>query len=88
MQRYLVLKSWWSSNYVTDWWESFVYLHGRSSIMINSNYYACVSMYYYLSRKDSYLVPVTLILRYLETCTMGTNACTGWLSVSTKSRKY
>ncbi len=42
MQRYLELKSWWSSNYVTDWWEAYVYLHGRSSIMINSNYYACV----------------------------------------------
>lgn len=42
MQFYLVLKSWWSNNYVTDWWESYVYLHGRSSIMINSNYYACV----------------------------------------------
>lgn len=41
MQRYLVLKSWWASNYVTDWWEEYVYLHGRSSIMINSNYYGC-----------------------------------------------
>jgi hypothetical protein len=26
-------------NYVTDWWERFVYLRGRDSIMINSNYY-------------------------------------------------
>ena len=43
MQRYLILKSWWASNYVTDWWESYVYLYGRSSIMINSNYYAGVS---------------------------------------------
>ena len=42
MQRYLVLKSWWASNYVTDWWEQYVYLSGRSSIMINSNYYAGV----------------------------------------------
>lgn len=41
MQRYLILKSWWANNYVTDWWESYVYLHGRSSLMINSNYYAC-----------------------------------------------
>lgn len=46
MQRYLVLKSWWAANYVTDWWESYVYLHGRSSLMINSNYYACVRHYY------------------------------------------
>ena len=43
MQRYLLLKSWWTSNYVTDWWEQYVYLYGRSSIMINSNYYAGVS---------------------------------------------
>ena len=28
---------------MTDWWESYVYLYGRSSIMINSNYYAGVS---------------------------------------------
>ncbi|XP_041352495.1 carnitine O-palmitoyltransferase 1, liver isoform-like isoform X2 [Gigantopelta aegis] len=39
LQRYLVLKSWWASNYVSDWWESYVYLKGRSSIMINSNFY-------------------------------------------------
>ncbi|RLN51717.1 hypothetical protein BBJ29_009743 [Phytophthora kernoviae] len=40
LQFYLYLKSWWSSNYVTDWWEKYVYLKGRSSLMINSNYYA------------------------------------------------
>ncbi|CAJ0959804.1 unnamed protein product, partial [Mesorhabditis belari] len=40
LQRYLMLKSWLSSNYVTDWWEEFVYLRQRSPIMINSNYYA------------------------------------------------
>ncbi|KAK8405000.1 hypothetical protein O3P69_001522 [Scylla paramamosain] len=39
LQRYLVLKSWWSTNYVTDWWEEFVYLRGRSPIMVNSNFY-------------------------------------------------
>jgi carnitine O-palmitoyltransferase 1 len=39
-QFYLYLKSWWSANYVTDWWEKYVYLKGRSSLMINSNYYA------------------------------------------------
>lgn len=44
MQRYLYLKSWWATNYVTDWWEQYVYLYGRSSIMINSNYYACDNM--------------------------------------------
>ncbi|KAI9915998.1 hypothetical protein PsorP6_006921 [Peronosclerospora sorghi] len=40
LQFYLYLKSWWSTNYVTDWWEKYVYLKGRSSLMINSNYYA------------------------------------------------
>lgn len=39
LQRYLFLKSWWSSNYVTDWWEQYVYLRGRSPLMVNSNYY-------------------------------------------------
>lgn len=39
LQRYLMLKSWWSSNYVSDWWEEYVYLRGRSPIMVNSNFY-------------------------------------------------
>lgn len=39
LQRYLVLKSWWASNYVSDWWEEYVYLRGRSPLMINSNFY-------------------------------------------------
>ncbi|TMW61605.1 hypothetical protein Poli38472_012796 [Pythium oligandrum] len=39
LQWYLYLKSWWSNNYVTDWWEKYVYLRGRTSLMINSNYY-------------------------------------------------
>lgn len=42
LQRYLILKSWLSSNYVSDWWEEFIYLRGRSPIMINSNYYGMV----------------------------------------------
>lgn len=39
LQRYLTIKSWWSTNYVTDWWEQYVYLSGRGPIMVNSNYY-------------------------------------------------
>lgn len=39
LQRYLLLKSWWSTNYVSDWWEEYVYLRGRSPLMINSNFY-------------------------------------------------
>lgn len=39
LQRYLVLKSWWASNYVSDWWEEYVYLRGRAPLMVFSNYY-------------------------------------------------
>lgn len=39
LQRYLVLKSWWSSNYVSDWWEEYVYLRNRDSLLCGSNYY-------------------------------------------------
>ncbi|CEF71155.1 LD31742p [Strongyloides ratti] len=39
LQRYLIIKSWLSVNYVSDWWEEFVYMRQRSPIMINSNYY-------------------------------------------------
>lgn len=27
---------------VSDWWEEYVYLRGRSPIMVNSNYYGMV----------------------------------------------
>ncbi|KAJ7998096.1 hypothetical protein DPEC_G00219020 [Dallia pectoralis] len=40
LQWYLKLKSWWASNYVSDWWEEYIYLRGRGPIMVNSNYYA------------------------------------------------
>ncbi|CAM4735168.1 unnamed protein product [Leuciscus chuanchicus] len=40
LQWYLKLKSWWTSNYVSDWWEEYIYLRGRGPIMVNSNYYA------------------------------------------------
>lgn len=39
LQRYLVIKSLWAPNYVSDWWERFVYLRSRAPLMINSNYY-------------------------------------------------
>ena len=39
LQRYLWLKWIWSDNYVSDWWEEYVYLSSRSPLMINSNYY-------------------------------------------------
>ncbi|XP_038072359.1 carnitine O-palmitoyltransferase 1, liver isoform-like isoform X2 [Patiria miniata] len=44
LQRYLKLKWWWSTNYVSDWWEEYVYLRGRDPIMVNSNYYGMDSI--------------------------------------------
>ncbi|XP_043454454.1 carnitine O-palmitoyltransferase 1, brain isoform isoform X2 [Prionailurus bengalensis] len=45
LQWYLRLKSWWASNYVSDWWEEFVYLRSRHSLMVNSNYYMMDFLY-------------------------------------------
>ncbi|XP_054160156.1 carnitine O-palmitoyltransferase 1, liver isoform-like [Oppia nitens] len=43
-QRYLWLKAWWASNYVSDWWEEFVYLRGRAPLVVNSNFYGIDSL--------------------------------------------
>ncbi|XP_062245689.1 carnitine O-palmitoyltransferase 1, muscle isoform [Platichthys flesus] len=45
LQRYLKLKSWWATNYVSDWWEEYIYLRGRSPIMVNSNFYIMDLLY-------------------------------------------
>ncbi|XP_008409562.1 carnitine O-palmitoyltransferase 1, muscle isoform [Poecilia reticulata] len=45
LQRYLVLKSWWSTNYVSDWWEEYIYLRSRGPIMVNSNFYIMDLLY-------------------------------------------
>uniref|UniRef100_A0A672GXK3 Carnitine O-palmitoyltransferase 1, muscle isoform n=1 Tax=Salarias fasciatus TaxID=181472 RepID=A0A672GXK3_SALFA len=45
LQRYLVLKSWWATNYVSDWWEEYIYLRGRAPIMVNSNFYIMDLLY-------------------------------------------
>ncbi|XP_053567657.1 LOW QUALITY PROTEIN: carnitine O-palmitoyltransferase 1, liver isoform-like [Bombina bombina] len=45
LQWYLKLKSWWASNYVSDWWEEYIYLRGRGLIMVNSNHYAMDFLY-------------------------------------------
>nr|KAF6409501.1 carnitine palmitoyltransferase 1C [Rousettus aegyptiacus] len=45
LQWHLRLKSWWASNYVSDWWEEFVYLRSRNSLMVNSNYYMMDFLY-------------------------------------------
>jgi len=39
LQRYLTLKSWWAPNYVSDWWEEYVYLRSRNPLMGCSNFY-------------------------------------------------
>ncbi|GAB1606244.1 carnitine O-palmitoyltransferase 1, liver isoform [Argonauta hians] len=39
LQRLLVLRSWWAPNWVSDWWEKYIYLMGRNPLPINSNYY-------------------------------------------------
>lgn len=39
LQKALIIKSWFSPNYVSDWWEKYVYLMGRGPLPINSNYY-------------------------------------------------
>ncbi|XP_061911792.1 carnitine O-palmitoyltransferase 1, liver isoform-like isoform X2 [Entelurus aequoreus] len=45
LQWYLKLKCLWAANYVSDWWEEYVYLRGRSPIMVNSNYYGMDFLY-------------------------------------------
>ncbi|XP_038619952.1 carnitine O-palmitoyltransferase 1, liver isoform [Tachyglossus aculeatus] len=45
LQWYLKLKSWWATNYVSDWWEEYIYLRGRGPIMVNSNYFAMDLLY-------------------------------------------
>ncbi|XP_058271768.1 carnitine O-palmitoyltransferase 1, liver isoform-like [Hemibagrus wyckioides] len=45
LQTYLRLKALWATNYVSDWWEEYVYLRGRSPIMVNSNYYGMDFLY-------------------------------------------
>uniref|UniRef100_A0AAQ4PSS4 carnitine O-palmitoyltransferase n=1 Tax=Gasterosteus aculeatus aculeatus TaxID=481459 RepID=A0AAQ4PSS4_GASAC len=45
LQRYLRLKALWATNYVSDWWEEYIYLRGRGPIMVNSNYYGMDFLY-------------------------------------------
>ncbi|XP_053092780.1 carnitine O-palmitoyltransferase 1, liver isoform isoform X2 [Pangasianodon hypophthalmus] len=45
LQWYLKLKAFWASNYVSDWWEEYIYLRGRGPLMVNSNYYAMDFLY-------------------------------------------
>ncbi|XP_048847450.1 carnitine O-palmitoyltransferase 1, liver isoform isoform X2 [Brienomyrus brachyistius] len=45
LQWYLKLKALWAANYVSDWWEEYVYLRSRTPIMVNSNYYGMDFLY-------------------------------------------
>lgn len=53
LQRYLQLKSWWSTNYVSDWWEEYVYLRGRTPLMVNSNFYATDAIFQHLTENQA-----------------------------------
>lgn len=45
MQNLLKMRSWWCDNYVTSWWENYVYMCSRKSLLVNSNYYVCGSFW-------------------------------------------
>ncbi|VEN55359.1 unnamed protein product [Callosobruchus maculatus] len=53
LQWYLVLKSWWATNYVSDWWEEYVYLRGRSPLMINSNFYGIDALFMHHTKNQA-----------------------------------
>ncbi|KAL0280460.1 UNVERIFIED_CONTAM: hypothetical protein PYX00_001740 [Menopon gallinae] len=53
LQRYLILKSWWATNYVSDWWEEYVYLRGRAPLMVNSNFYGIDAILKYPSKNQA-----------------------------------
>lgn len=71
LQRILVLKSWWAQNWVTDWWEKYVYLMGRTPIAINSNYYVLDQSYWkptnkQISRAASVVHQTLLVKRQID----------------------
>lgn len=53
LQRYLRLKWLASSNYVSDWWLNYVYLRGRDSLCINSNWYGIMYAEFFPTRIQS-----------------------------------
>uniref|UniRef100_A0A8C0FXQ8 Carnitine O-palmitoyltransferase 1, muscle isoform n=1 Tax=Chelonoidis abingdonii TaxID=106734 RepID=A0A8C0FXQ8_CHEAB len=66
LQKYLVLKSWWATNYVSDWWEEYVYLRGRGPIMVNSNYYIMVRTPLQAARAGNIVHSILLYRRKLD----------------------
>ncbi|XP_064817355.1 carnitine O-palmitoyltransferase 1, liver isoform-like, partial [Oncorhynchus masou masou] len=71
LQWYLKLKSWWATNYVSDWWEEYIYLRGRGPIMVNSNYYAMDFLYVFPTSLQAARQTPSSICR-----TAGTSWCT------------
>lgn len=53
LQRLLYLRSWFASNYVSDWWEKYIYLSSRSPLSVNSNYYCFDQSYCHPSHIQS-----------------------------------
>ena len=46
LQRLLILKSWLTQNYVSDWWMKYVYLMNRQPLANNCNYYIMDQSYW------------------------------------------
>lgn len=65
LQRILYLKSWWAQNYVTDFWEKYVYLMGRSPLPINSNYYI-MDQSVYIPTKDQVVRATSVIYQVVK----------------------
>ncbi|KAI5626275.1 carnitine palmitoyltransferase 1A, partial [Silurus asotus] len=71
LQWYLKLKSLWATNYVSDWWEEYIYLRSRNPIMVNSNYYAMDFLYvfptnYQAARAGNTIHSIMLYRRMLD----------------------
>mmetsp|Transcript_5605 Transcript_5605/g.10883 ORF Transcript_5605/g.10883 Transcript_5605/m.10883 type:complete len:824 (-) Transcript_5605:763-3234(-) len=65
LQAMLVAKSFYSTNYVSDWWEKYVYLRGRSPILINSNYYG-LGFNNYIPTSSQVSRAATLMYHYMR----------------------
>ena len=52
-QALLVFKAWFAGNYVSDWWEKYVYLRSRAPLLINSNYYGLGYAYHVPSKHQT-----------------------------------
>jgi len=46
LQAYLKIRTLYTTSWLWDWWEKYVYLRGRSPIMVNSNYYVLDAIAY------------------------------------------